>query len=37
MKMTPVIGIAVLAACVALSYLPFIVELIGRISRAVGP
>ena len=37
MKITPVIGVAFLAACVALSYLPFVVELIGRISRAVGP
>ncbi len=37
MKITPVIGIAFLAACVALSYLPFVVALIGRISRAVGP
>jgi len=31
------LGIAFLAACIALSYLPFIVGLIGRISRAVGP
>jgi len=37
MKNYTVIGIAFLAACIALSYLPFIVGLIGRISRAVGP
>ncbi len=37
MKITPVIGVAFLAACLALSYLPAVVSLIDRISRAVGP
>jgi hypothetical protein len=31
------LGIAFLAACLAMSYLPFILGLIGRISTAVGP
>lgn len=32
-----VLGFAFVIACVALSYLPFIVGMIGRISKAVGP
>lgn len=34
---TTVLGFAFVIACVALSYLPFIVSLVGRISKAVGP
>jgi hypothetical protein len=32
-----VLGVAFLAACLALSYLPFIVGLLTNVTRAVGP